>query len=574
MKKSKSVLAIILAAALSVTSICPALAAEESGETGATVGGDVVEEIGGEGSSEGEEAETEESEGTAETSREEAMPADISEEETSEHDEKEITEDVQPSEADNISSEEEIASDDVQKEIDTPDSDISEDTEEKQDKKDADQEDKTEISEAEKGNLENEQETAEEGQETEPETDPVSDFTGTITVQADEQKVSPGEVDGISADDLFAAYVDDAFGLSDKTARKKAKKNAGLNLTGINEAIYSYIAERLPEIASGEQASTTFEISADSLKMGKTAWTAEELGVDAIIIGNDNGEVSIAEDALSAVKEKCAYDLTLIVDSLLADFPYQLYWYEKTKDTSGTYFDVTSFSDDTTGEQMLGISGAIIISFPVANEYASDEYSVNTSIGQSVQTSVENAQAIVSEYADRTDLEKLNGYRERICDLVSYYDEAASGSISYGNPWQIIWVFDGDNSTNVVCEGYAKAFKYLCDLSSFTEDINCITVSGMMSGGVGEGSHMWDLVSMEDENNYLVDITNCDSGAVGAPDLLFLAGTSDKIMNGEQETGYILHIKNADITYQYDEETLSIYSPSALQLHITNKNFP
>lgn len=44
---------------------------------------------------------------------------------------------------------------------------------------------------------------------------------------------------------------------------------------------------------------------------------------------------------------------------------------------------------------------------------------------------------------------------------------------------ELIWVFDGDSSTNVVCEGYAKAFQYLCDLSgayTFWSDSNEIVI--------------------------------------------------------------------------------------------------
>lgn len=45
----------------------------------------------------------------------------------------------------------------------------------------------------------------------------------------------------------------------------------------------------------------------------------------------------------------------------------------------------------------------------------------------------------------------------------------------------MIYVFDGDEATNVVCEGYAKAFQYLCDLDGITY----YSVSGTMNGGTG-----------------------------------------------------------------------------------------
>lgn len=40
---------------------------------------------------------------------------------------------------------------------------------------------------------------------------------------------------------------------------------------------------------------------------------------------------------------------------------------------------------------------------------------------------------------------------------------ADDGDFSLDNdPWQLIHVFDGDTTTNVVCEGCSKAFVYTC----------------------------------------------------------------------------------------------------------------
>ena len=93
-----------------------------------------------------------------------------------------------------------------------------------------------------------------------------------------------------------------------------------------------------------------------------------------------------------------------------------------------------------------------MLNFPVAEEYAAGDYTVDASIGQTVQTSVENALAVVAEFEDLPDYEKLAAYRQEICDLTSYNYGAISGNVPYGNPWQLIWVFDGDPATEVVCE--------------------------------------------------------------------------------------------------------------------------
>lgn len=53
-----------------------------------------------------------------------------------------------------------------------------------------------------------------------------------------------------------------------------------------------------------------------------------------------------------------------------------------------------------------------------------------------------------------------------------------------------------------VCDGYAKAFKYLCD----QKGIPCIIVVGNATNNVGDkGTHAWNYVQMEDKKWYQVD---------------------------------------------------------------------
>ena len=56
-----------------------------------------------------------------------------------------------------------------------------------------------------------------------------------------------------------------------------------------------------------------------------------------------------------------------------------------------------------------------------------------------------------------------------------------------------------------VCEGYARAFKVLCDAKS----IPCVLVDGFAKGSPNEvaESHMWNEVEMEDGKWYAVDVT-------------------------------------------------------------------
>ena len=207
--------------------------------------------------------------------------------------------------------------------------------------------------------------------------------------------------------------------------------------------------------------------------------------------------------------------------------------------------------------------------FSVAGDFSAGEYTVNTEIGRSVQAAVDNANSIIGQYSGDSDEGKLQGYKDAICARVSYNDDAARKDydLGYGNPWQLLWVFDNDDETKVVCEGYSKAFKYLCDNASFDDDdITCILVTGEMDGGTGAGPHMWNIVKKGDGKNYLVDVTNCDDNSVGAPNQLFMTREADLITDNGKETGYTFHLNSGNITYTYDEDTLNYYEQNEISL--------
>ena len=163
---------------------------------------------------------------------------------------------------------------------------------------------------------------------------------------------------------------------------------------------------------------------------------------------------------------------------------------------------------------------------------------------------------MVAENQGKGTYGKLVAYREYITKAVDYnFDAANTANYPYGDPWQLIYVFDNDPDTNVVCEGYSKAFKYLCDLTWTGSDpeVACYLPTGTMDGGTGAGLHMWNIVSIGGAN-YLTDITNCDSGTFGAPDQLFLCG-----VRGGVDSGYIADLTGGAVTYVYDKETLALY---------------
>ncbi|MCC8151408.1 MAG: hypothetical protein LIO96_08140 [Lachnospiraceae bacterium] len=243
-----------------------------------------------------------------------------------------------------------------------------------------------------------------------------------------------------------------------------------------------------------------------------------------------------------------------MLSCLLNDCPYELYWFNKTKGIATSY----SISSDGTKVSISDIT----ITFYVASDYQSggSNTTVDTSKVEAAKTAAANAKEIVDKYSSYSDAEKLKAYKNEICDLVSYNTEAASGD--YGDAWNLIYVFDGDENTKVVCEGYSKAFQYLCDLSDF-DDVSCYIVTGEMTGGTGEGSHMWNVVSLDGEN-YLADITNSDTGTVGENGGLFLVSANDA--DASSANGYTFKCNNNSVVYAYDTATLSLYTADVLTL--------
>ena len=307
-------------------------------------------------------------------------------------------------------------------------------------------------------------------------------------------------------------------------------------------------------LAAGTNSSAKLDLETGLIYDGKTTWTAAELGVSQVVTDG-----AVAEAAKTAFKQKFAPDWEKVMHALLADCPYEMYWYEKTQGWSYTYWFGARYID---GAYQLYVS-KFGITFTVSPDFCSStsDYETDSAKIQTAIAAIQKAQAIVDEHAGEPDIEKLYSYKDEICDLVSYNEDAAAGHAQYGNPWQMIWVFDGDPFHEVVCEGYSKAFAYLCELSDFS-NASCTTVTGQMSvdDGNGEG-HMWNIVTVNGRR-YIADVTNCDAGTIGDPDLLFMKLHD----SGSYGTGYCYECYGSYVLYVYDEDAVDLFPKAELTL--------
>ncbi|MBR3328811.1 MAG: hypothetical protein IKG22_15975, partial [Atopobiaceae bacterium] len=380
----------------------------------------------------------------------------------------------------------------------------------------------------------------------------------------DAQTIVPDD-DGRSNEELFAGYVQERIdqtlergdgGLSTQSATESTD-----GLSDVELKLYEILKTKIQEVTAGRDegsVSTEFVVSFDEL-FGEDAFvfTAEDLGVESIFEGEEISAQALAE--AKARVDKQGPNTSAVLNALIADCPYDLYWFDRIEGMQPS----TQWSADHNGEEYVLSATGSEYKFAVAQEYSAGAYLVDTSHAGSIDTALANAQSIVSDNAEGSVYDRLLAYKDAICNRVAYNDDAADETTNtpYGNPWQLIWVFDDDVSTNVVCEGYSKAFKYLVDL---TEDINatCYIATGTMAGGTGAGPHMWNIVTMDDGRNYLVDVTNCDEGSVGEYDKLFIAAPS----SGSMEDGYSFDANGTTVTYVYDEDTKSTYSEGVLEL--------
>ena len=302
---------------------------------------------------------------------------------------------------------------------------------------------------------------------------------------------------------------------------------------------------KIKEVAAGKCTSTKFSFTKTWTK------TKAEWGITGEVI---SGGV-LTQQASEAIKAKLGLDA--LMRKQLLEMPYELYWYNKTKGVSMGYSVATSGNDVTVRNLTLSMN--------VSQDYAQfvsttsyNPFEVDIAKTGAVANTPEKAQAVVNAHAGETDYQKLVSYREYIKGAVSYNTGAAGGGKPYGDPWQLIYVFDGNSATNVVCEGYAKAFQYLCDLTFQNQEGR--PSSSLVSGKMDGGDHMWNVVAIGGRN-YLVDVTNCDTGSIGAPDQLFLCGAAEKVA-GKQYTVTL----GKTIVYVYDEKTVESYASEHLKL--------
>ena len=205
------------------------------------------------------------------------------------------------------------------------------------------------------------------------------------------------EDDGISSDELLLGYLEQiSFG--DSGISLFADHSSLLSANA--KKAYSALKPLVAEVANGTRASTKFDI-----------------GVKL----DDEG------------------DRKALMTVLMADCPYDLYWYDKTagyvyRSDGSFYFAVAEAYATSETEEVKFSDGTKTFHFEA-----------DTSNTGATSAAVNNAKNIVQNNAGKSDYERLVAYKNEICQLVDYNYDALNNKPAYGDPWQLIYVFDGDS---------------------------------------------------------------------------------------------------------------------------------
>jgi len=332
------------------------------------------------------------------------------------------------------------------------------------------------------------------------------------------QGVDSDAVEGPDAEELFEDYMLEEEPDANKQVVPLAK---GPRLNGTDFKYYNYYCSIIKSVTAGKLTTAAKKVKVGSFA-GKRTFTAKELGVSRIGYIK-NGEWHVTDKAMKKISELVyPQDLTKVWFTVMTDMTSSGYWV----DWYGghTIYKAKTPFNYTTNRITFKTTGWIQFRIPVIAEFrGSSLYKTDSKLISGANKARKNAKELVKAVAEdikvqypdakgiQVDYLKLLYYGASIAELSQYdHDAAALDNPYWKGPWSLISVFDFDESTKVVCAGYARAYKYLCDLSKFNSNwIDCQIATG--SAGAKDSNHMWNIVRMNDGLNYVVDPTWMDT---------------------------------------------------------------
>ena len=236
-------------------------------------------------------------------------------------------------------------------------------------------------------------------------------------------------------------------------------------------------------------------------KSGATVTTFSEPIVFNTVL--KNGNINDADPEYIKVKESLNVAHLRALYALLYDYPQQ-FWF---KSAWQNYQIKLSY----VGSNVYRATISAVTFEPIEITYGAS--SKIAAFDKAVSNAKKIIEAKFSPTSTRQD--KLKIIHDYICNETNYGEPDNPAAHTAGAFFL--------NECDVVCEGYAKAFKILCD--EFGIPCACIT-------GDADGPHMWNYVQMDDGKWYLVDAT-WDDQKNKIYDTYFLAYKNKVVFNNK-----------------------------------------
>ena len=301
------------------------------------------------------------------------------------------------------------------------------------------------------------------------------------------------------------------------------------HLSPAEQKVYDYLKQQVrARMESG--GSMEILLPQDVVDYDAFSLTAEE--VAALFDAENNS----SEPIFAAIRDRVWDMVHVALVALECDEPGLFFWEKGSLKQSDVWVPMSSSAHGAWIRP-----GELAVRYPVLPEYGSG-YDLNREAVARGEAQLENARQIIEKYASASDYGKLRGYLNEILALATTVPDAKTEE----NSRNLVRVFDGDPETGVFCVGFSRAFAFLCSHTAFeSPQIKCVFIAGLVDRNASY--HAWNVVTMEDGKNYLVDSTF----AYGDEDLsyrYFLRGQA----GGSLQEGYLIPYTEANYSrYAY-----------------------
>lgn len=365
---------------------------------------------------------------------------------------------------------------------------------------------------------------------------------------------------------LFMVSIGFPEAMGTETAYGLVKNRKEYTLT---EAEWGIIDELIPQcrdVATGARTSVIFSVNVSGL-LGKTDFTDKDFGIEVVDMEHiaPDGQPEMNTMFTDRIHSSLLDSMTRCLWVIRNDRPSLMDWFDGATGCSiETHWAVARESDGW--HARLGDTSVYM--HVNATCRSDTPYEVSPEGIRRIQRCVANAQEIVNRHAGEPAEQMIRSWASEIDSLTTYAADAqkshADGKYhGDGDPWFFASAFDGDPSTQTICEGYAKAFRLLFELSN-RDDVSCLTVYGSVRTLANADNHAWNVVRMPDGRSYLVDLTNNRTGSPGEGQFLLIPGKGSP--DTEYEVRYDDGIPHIPVWYAYGEKNKTCYDASSLTL--------